>query len=214
MDNELLEQVLTATREQTRIETERLQAERSRLSEETRRCGLEEQRIKVEQETRTLLYEVIDVVRAFSDAFSHVPSEHSEQRMKLEFLVEMVKVVLVRMRGEEEAQEEIDRLQRIILAKSLGREAVSVSFNAGRDVHDVDIGSVAQQSVPSEAMIKGLVTSITTLVDAERYQEAENVMDSLGEDIIDVVLAAMQGPLAAAGAIIEKISGKVKIRKA
>lgn len=78
------------------------------------------------------------------------------------------------------------------------------NVSAGRDVNITETTNTVIN--PSEIQEK-----VIYLVKEGKADEAELVLQSLPKDILDVVIAGLQNPLAALGVAIKKIKDKVEL---
>ena len=58
-----------------------------------------------------------------------------------------------------------------------------------------------------------MVASVTNLITDGDDEDAESLFDTLGDDVLDVLLAALENPLKAIGVVVSKVAGKARIQR-
>lgn len=80
------------------------------------------------------------------------------------------------------------------------------NIDAGRDVNVTETTNTSTAINLSEIREK-----VILLVKEGKATEAESVLQSLPKDILDIVIAGLQNPLAALGVAIKKIKDKIRL---
>jgi hypothetical protein len=194
-ENQLLEAVntLTAAAEQrVRAEVERTQAEQQRIS-------LEQHKLRLEQENNAILCRILQETLKITDRVGEYSAEdHDRMLTMLESILALTQVIALRVGGSD-----YDVLLDTIRRTKEGGNKVQITMG-----NDANIGNIVEGVQNNAAGVNEALRDLLTAINADEPRKVESILNTLPQDIVDVVLAAIQGPLVAARMIVEKVAHK------
>ena len=190
-----VEEKVTAEIERIRLEAERLAIETKRLERELENAKtIEANALKIGQMLTILSEDIIPSIK--------------NQSMRIEIIFEFVKAIsgwLYR-----QGDRETERLNQFI--NDVGKRGdMKVEINADRDVNTGDI--VDGINLKYSADTVETINSVCEALAKDNIPEAENILNSLPKDVLDIVLAALKSKFAVAGVVIKKIADKIQLQK-
>lgn len=194
-ENQLLEAVgtLTAAAEQrVKAEVERTQAEQQRIS-------LEQHKLRLEQENNAILCRILqETLKITGKVGEYSPEDHSRMLTMLESILVLTQVIALRVGGSD-----YDALLDTIRRTKEGGSKVQITMG-----NDASVGNIVEGIQNNAIGVNEALRDLLSAIDADDPREVELILNTLPQDIVDVVIAAIQGPLAAAKMIAEKIARK------
>lgn len=190
-----VEEKITIEIERVRIETERLTAETKRLERELSNARAIEENTRKTGEILKILSE--DIIPSIGN-----------QSSRIELIFEFVKSISGWLYHQ--GDREVERLNNFI--NDIGKsEGMKIEINADGDVNTGDIvdGINIKYNIDIEKIIKDVCQKLSD----DNIPEVENILNSLPGDALDIVLAALQSKFSVAKVVIEKIAGKVRLKK-
>lgn len=175
-----------------RVAEERRAAEEQRLAEERQRNERELKRLNAEMENATAIKAIVKrIERVLQSVSQYRGDDHRKMLSNLEAIMKLVQVIAVRVGGREIHD---------VLSQMEGAEKVRIITG-----DNATIGTIAD----GNATVDNIVNSVSF----DDLPEAEKKINSLPEDIANVAVAAMQGPLQAAGVIATKVANKWRLTR-
>lgn len=192
-ENQLLEAVstLTAAAEQrVKAEVERTQAEQQRIS-------LEQHKLKLEQENNAILCRILQETLKLTDKVGQYSSEdHDNMLGMLESILALTQVIALRVGGSD-----YDKLIETIRYTREGGSKVQITMG-----DQATVGNIVEGIQNNAAGINEALRDLITAINTDDPANVESALNTLPTDIVDVVLAAIQGPLVAARMIAQKVA--------
>ncbi|MFA5379194.1 MAG: hypothetical protein WC455_25790 [Dehalococcoidia bacterium] len=194
-ENQLLDAVstLTAAAEQrVRAEVERTQAEQQRIS-------LEQHKLKLEQENNAILCRILQETLRLTDKVGQYSSEdHDNMLGMLESILALTQVIALRVGGSD-----YDKLMDTIRHTREGGNKVQITMG-----DQATVGNIVEGIQNNAAGVNEALRDLITAINTDDPANVELALNTLPTDIVDVVLAAIQGPLVAARMIAQKVAHK------
>jgi len=190
-----VEEKVTAEIERIRLEAERLAIETKRLERELENAKtIEANALKIGQMLTILSEDIIPSIK--------------NQSMRIEIIFEFVKAISGWLYHQ--GDRETERLNQFI--NDVGKRGdMKVEINADRDVNTGDI--VDGINLKYSADTVETINSVCEALAKDNIPEAENILNSLPKDVLDIVLAALKSKFAVAGVVIKKIADKIQLQK-
>ena len=190
-----VEEKITIEIERVRLETERLAVETKRLERELANArAIEANAGKIAQMLEILSSDIIPSIK--------------DQSMRIEIVFEFVKAISGWLYHQ--GDRETERLNQFI--NDVGKkDGMKVEIKADRDVHTGAIvdGINLEYSMDTVDIINNVCKELAN----DNIPEAENILNSLPKDALDIVLAALKSKFAVAGVVIKKIADKIQLKK-
>ena len=184
-----MQQLIEATENRRAAEEQRLQAERGRIEAEIKRLHLEEHSARLLANISTDIKLVLESVSRYES------SDHERMLVILLSVLGLVQVLAVRVCGGE-VGEILDMIRSNSMKVQFGDNATVRNMVDGQQVN-----------------IKSPIAIIERLIKEQDTKTIESELDSLPEDMADVVVAALAGPLSAAKMIAIKIANKWRVTR-
>lgn len=180
----------------TRAAEAKRQSEIDRISAEKTRAEIESRRLTREQDNNQLLLEILENTKTLLCSLDDHSSNHDHLTGIVKSILTLVQVVAIRIGGDN-----LDSMTDLV------RRSVERSM-------DVNIGDNAKVG----SIVEGnqYINSLHGAVEAIQEDDPEKVeetINSLPEDIVDVVLASLNGPLAAAKMVVNKVGDKWRVTR-
>ena len=191
-----------AVEEKVAIEIERVRLETERLAVETRRLERELENAKTIEANAVKIGQMLNILST-----DIIPSLKN-QSTRIEIIFEFVKAISGWLYHQ--GDRETERLNGFI--NDIGRkDGMKVEINADRDVNTGDIvdGINLKYSTDTVETINSVCEALTK----DNIPEAENILNSLPKDALDIVLAVLKSKFAVAGVVIKKIADKIQLQK-
>ncbi len=190
-----VEEKITTEIERVRLETERLAIETTRLDREMRNAKtLEENAAKIKNVLELLSADIIPSIKS--------------QSTRIEVIFEFVKAISGWLYHQ--GDRETTRLNQLL--ESLGQPGsmkVEIKPSGDANIGDIFEGDKNIGSID----IVNIINEICEKIEADDVEEAENILNSLPRDALDIVLAALQSKFAVIKVVVEKIGEKIKLIK-
>jgi len=196
-----ISELATVIEQKTLAETQRVTAEEERVQ-------AERERIAVNRKNEQLLAQTVDLLHQLVSMVTEIMPQLDSQSAKVEMIFEMMRIIVgwLYSQGYREAQ----HLDEIIKQVSQ-RSDMKVDIHSGRDTNTGDI--VDGTNTKTGDFMTALIDA-RTAIEAGETKKAEDALNTLPEDAIDVAVAALQSPLQAALMVAKKIGGKIKLLRA
>jgi len=190
-----VEEKITIEIERVRIETERLTAETKRLERELSNARAIEENTRKTGEILKILSE--DIIPSIGN-----------QSSRIELIFEFVKSISGWLYHQ--GDREVERLNNFI--NDVGKsEGMKIEIKADGDVNTGDI--VDGINIKYNIDIEKIINDVCQKLSDDNIPEVENILNSLPGDVLDIVLAALQSKFSVAKVVIEKIAGKIRLKK-
>lgn len=198
MDSNPIEKLTQAVEEKTRAEIESANLVRQQLiAEEARR--------EKELDNAIMLEKIAVSIESLVTLVRKLKPDVYAQSERIELILELIKVIASWLHAQ--GYREAGRLDSLI--RDINRGDMKVDIHNNRDVTTGDFIEGGGKTINM-----GVVISKTAeLIEKDKLDDAEDVLNSLPEDILDVALAALNGPLCAAKVIVQKVRGKARLFK-
>jgi len=191
-----------AVEEKVAIEIERVRLETERLAVETRRLERELENAKTIEANAVKIGQMLNILST-----DIIPSLKN-QSTRIEIIFEFVKAISGWLYHQ--GDRETERLNGFI--NDIGRkDGMKVEINADRDVNTGDI--VDGINLKYSADTVETINSVCEALTKDNIPEAENILNSLPKDALDIVLAVLKSKFAVAGVVIKKIADKIQLQK-
>lgn len=194
-ENQLLEAVntLTAAAEQrVKAEVERTQAEQKRIS-------VEQHKLRLEQENNAILCRILQETLKITDRIGQYSAEdHDRMLAMLESILALTQVIALRVGGND-----YEVLLDTIKHTRQGDNKVQITMG-----NDANIGNIVEGVQNNAAGVNEALRDLLVAINSDDPQNVESTLNTLPQDIVDVALAAIQGPLVAARMIAQKVANK------
>ena len=191
-----------AVEEKISIEIERVRLETERLAVETKRLEREL------TNARTLEANADKIGRMLEILSSDIIPSIKDQSMRIEIIFEFVKAISGWLYHQ--GDRETERLNSFI--NDMGKKAgMKVEINADRDVNTGDI--VDGINTKYDIDVADVIGDVCKKLEEGNIPEAENILNSLPGDALDIVVAALKSKFAVAGVVIKKIADKIQLQK-
>ena len=191
--------------ELTRAIEEKKQAELERKALEQERLDIAREQAEREREECEVLGRIIEQVDGLVNVVTNefIPAV-TDQQQKINLILELSKAIVGWMSTQ--GYREADRLDRLL--GDIGSHDMKVDIRADRDVNT---GDFIDGDKNIEVSFVEVVRAAGDMIESGDSAGAEHLLASLPEDALDVALAALESPLAAAKLVAEKIAGKIKL---
>ena len=191
-----------AVEEKVAIEIERVRLETERLAVETRRLERELENAKTIEANAVKIGQMLNILST-----DIIPSLKN-QSTRIEIIFEFVKAISSWLYHQ--GDRETERLNGFI--NDIGRkDGMKVEINADRDVNTGDIVDGINLKYSTDTV--ETINSVCEALAKDNIPEAENILNSLPKDALDIVLAALKSKFAVAGVVIKKIADKIQLQK-
>lgn len=194
-ENQLLDAVstLTAAAEQ------RVKAEVERTHAEQQRISLEQHKLKLEQENNAILCRILqETLKLTSKIGDYSPEDHDNMLSMLESILALTQVIALRVGGSD-----FDKLMDTI--KQTRERNGKVQITMG---NQATVGNIVEGIQNNAAGINDALRDLIVAINADDPGQVESTLNTLPQDIVDVVIAAIQGPLVAARMIAQKVANR------
>ena len=193
-DNELRQHLAAMTK----AAEERKEAEVKRQVAEELRLETEQERLQIERGNRAYIKAILDKLNIVEHSVSEFkPSDHTHMLNELQAILMLVQVIAVRVGGAE-----IEDVLKLV------RGARTLEINTG---DNTTIGAVVEGEMTGN--VTQNVDRIRDALEANDIATVEEELNTLPGDAIDVALAALRGPMAAAKVIVKKVAGKWRLER-
>ena len=193
------EQLLEAVSTLTTAAEQRVKAEVERTQAEQQRISLEQHKLRLEQENNAILCRILQEMLKVSDRVGHYSGEdHDHMLRMLESILALTQVIALRVGGSD-----YDKLLDVVKNTRDGGNKVQITMGDA-----ANIGNIVEGVQNNAAGVNEALRDILSAINASEPAKVESTLNSLPGDIVDVVLAAIQGPLVAAKMIVQKVSNK------
>jgi hypothetical protein len=192
-----IEALTTAAEARIKAETERSEAERQRLE-------AERLRLRVEHENNALLCRILQDTSAIAARVGeYSANDHDRMLQMLESILALTQVTALRVSGSE-----LD-----VLVKSIDsvKKGVGMQVTLGDKATIQNI--VEGQQYNNSSNIDTVLVAAINAIKADDPAGAETALNSLPGDMLDVAIAALNGPLAAARMIARKVGDKWRVSR-
>ena len=191
-----------AVEEKVAIEIERVRLETERLAVETRRLERELENAKTIEANAVKIGQMLNILST-----DIIPSLKN-QSTRIEIIFEFVKAISGWLYHQ--GDRETERLNGFI--NDIGRkDGMKVEINADRDVNTGDIVDGINLKYSTDTV--ETINSVCEALAKDNIPEAENILNSIPKDALDIVLAALKSKFAVAGVVIKKIADKIQLQK-
>jgi hypothetical protein len=199
MESDPIKKLIDAVEARTRAEIESATVERERAALERLRAEREEQNAIALAQIDTTLEALVCVIQSLKPSVVL-------QGERLELILELIKVIASWLHAQ--GYREAGRLDGLI--RDIGRRGdMRVDIRNNRDVSTGDFIDGDKTTVKFDTVVE----RAAELIEEDKLDEAEDILNSLPEDMLDVALAALNGPMCAANVILQKIRGKARLFK-
>ncbi len=180
------------------------------------------ERARVEEEVRKLERARFELVRGNAQILS-VNSERIDklleliseevipametQSIRIEVILEIVGIISSWLYSS--GYKEAKRLDNLIENISQ-RGDMKVEIKPSRDAN---IGDIIEGTKNVGVDIVDVINAVYEQIKKDDVKSAENILNTLPQDAMDIVLAALQSKFAIAKVVVEKIAGKIKLKK-
>lgn len=196
-------QILNAIEALTQAAEARILAETSRSNFEQQRLFAEQERLRMERENNAVLCKILrDTGTIVQSVSTYSPDDHDKMLQILESLLALTQVIALRVNGTE-----LVSLVETIRAIQKGA-SVQVTLNDQANVGNIVEGT---QTISQVYDLDAALTAASKAIGEDNPEAVENALSTLPEDVIDVAVAALSGPIAAARMIARKVSGKWRV---
>jgi hypothetical protein len=199
MESDPIKQLTAAVEAKTRAEIDAANAERERIL-------LERTRADRESENAVTLSKIVTTLEALTLAVNTMEPSVALQSERVELILELIKVIAGWLYSQ--GYREAGRLDGLIRDIG-GRGDMRVDIRNNRDVRTGDFIDGDKTTIKFESVIE----KAADLIEKDELDEAEDVLNTLPEDMLDVAIAALNGPMCAANVIIQKVRGKARMLK-
>lgn len=197
MDSNPIEKLTLAVEEKTRAEIETANLERQRLA-------TEQLRQEKELSNAETLEKIAFTIESLAMLVGNLQPSIVAQGERIELILELIKVIASWLHTQ--GYREAGRLDSLI--RDINRGDMKVDIHNNRDVTTGDFID-GNKTINLDVVIEKAVD----LIEQDRLDDAEDLLNSLPEDILDVAVAALSGPLCAAKVIVQKVRGKARLFK-
>lgn len=193
------EQLLQAVSTLTTAAEQRVKAEVERTQAEQQRVSLEQHKLRLEQENNAILCRILQETLKMTDKVGQYSAEdHDRMLSMLESILALTQVIALRVGGSD-----YDALLDTIRRTHDGGNKVQITMG-----NDANIGNIVEGVQNNAVGMNNALRQILEAINANEPAKVESVLNTLPQDIVDVVLAAIQSPLVAARMIVQKVSHK------
>jgi len=204
--NDLFKDVLAATRAQVEAEQERIAIEKKRIE-------IERKRLELEEENKATLQAIANnmqmLFNLYNDVYTPLVREQGE-RTKL--ISEFVKLSM--LRTGDSGKDIIERQENIIaklIESSTREQTMKIDMTAQRDINTGDI--IENSAGISEEVLLAIIDALSIVKEEDDISSANQILSTIPADAVDLALAAMQGPMGVLGVLVQKIAGKIKLKR-
>ena len=204
--NDLFKDVLAATRAQVEAEQERIAIEKKRIE-------IERKRLELEEENKATLQAIANnmqmLFNLYNDVYTPLVREQGE-RTKL--ISEFVKLSM--LRTGDSGKDIIERQENIIaklIESSTREQTMKIDMTSQRDINTGDI--IENSAGISEEVLLAIIDALSIVKEEDDISSANQILSTIPADAVDLALAAMQGPMGVLGVLVQKIAGKIKLKR-
>lgn len=199
------DQILKSIEALTQAAEARILAETSRSNLEQQRLFAEQERLRMERENNAVLCKILrDTGMIVQNVSTYSPEDHDQMIQILESILSLTQVIALRVNGTELVSlvETIRTIQR--------GAAVQVTVNDSAKVGNIVEGT---QTIGQIYDLDAALVAASKAIGDDDPEGVESALNTLPADVIDVAVAALSGPIAAARMIARKVAGKWRVNR-
>lgn len=206
-----IEEMKLAAERKTAAEQQRQEQEQERTKTEVARISYEKHRLRLEQENNALLVRLLEDTGKILDMLAkHAGYDHSQVVYMLQSILNLSQVIALRVGGAE-LETMLNLVERTIGGNKMQVSASSMTVgNMVEGTQNITgDANLINAQIPVEFMRR-----VTEAINEGDIAAVEKEINTLPADIVDVAVAAIQGPLVAARMVAKKIVDKWRVSRA